>query len=227
MSVEIARHFSAARRFLPPRDGLAVHLDRANVHPAAGAVAAARNQIGEAHFVDLAQVRGHPDLIERARASERDHPHRIQLHPANGRDREFTELTSPTNRLPSASLMTGRTLWKPDVFVAQRILAPPLRSSRLVLSRNVSAKGPAVMPVHALNGMNCAGFPAFVNTSLPAPYCLSSRFGSTTFACTNGSCSVLPATAALNSAFMTRTAGVGRGALAPPLPAPGSCAGTN
>src|SRR3979409_934054 len=74
------RFFSSVR---PPRDGLAVPLYRANVHPSARAVAAARNQIGEAHFVDLAQVRGHPDLIERARASERDHAHRIQLHPAN------------------------------------------------------------------------------------------------------------------------------------------------
>ena len=75
----------------PPRNGLAVHLDRADVHPSAGPVAAARNEIAEAHFVDLAQVRGHPDLIKRARASERDHAHRIELHPANGRDGEFAD----------------------------------------------------------------------------------------------------------------------------------------
>ena len=47
--------------------------DRADVDPSAGAVTAARNQIGEAPFVDLAQIRGHRDPIERTGASERDH----------------------------------------------------------------------------------------------------------------------------------------------------------
>ena len=48
---------------------------------------------GKSHFVDLAQVGIlHPDLVVGvARAAHGDHAHRIELHPANGRDGEFAE----------------------------------------------------------------------------------------------------------------------------------------
>src|SRR5438132_4957349 len=55
---------------------------------------------------------------------------------------------SPTTRVPFASFNTGRTTWKPDVFVNHRMLARPVRSTLLFFSLNVTAKGLSAVPVH-------------------------------------------------------------------------------
>ena len=51
---------------------------------------------------------------------------------------------------PSASLMTGRTPWKPDVFVAQRILAPPLFTL-------VRGDNPAALQTYLRHGFHIVG----------------------------------------------------------------------
>jgi len=54
---------------------------------------------------------------------------------------------SPTSHRPSASFTIGRTWWKPDIFVVQRMRARPVRSAMLALSRSATAHGDVHMPV--------------------------------------------------------------------------------
>ena len=72
---------------------------------------------------------------------------------------------SPTINVPSASFKTGRTTWKPDVFVTHRILAAPVRSSMLPFGWKVTANGASTSPDHTL-----LGSPLAVSSFSAAPY---------------------------------------------------------
>src|SRR5207244_3987027 len=78
------------------QNGFAVHLNRAELNPSAGAMAAARHQVGKADLVYAGEIRiGRPDFLVRIRsrrtAVHRDHSLRIELDPADVPKREFTE----------------------------------------------------------------------------------------------------------------------------------------
>ena len=68
--------------------------------------------------------------------------------------------------VPSASLSTGRTAWKPEVLVTHRTRAWPVRSISPSLREKVIAKGPSsTSPDQTLWGS-----PFAVSSFLPAPY---------------------------------------------------------
>src|ERR1051325_8338831 len=85
---------------------------------------------------------------------------------------------SPTRYVPSASLMSGRTWWKPDILVFHLMRASPDRSTMLVLSRSVAAHGDVHMPVHRCVGLfSSPAAPVMRNSLAAGPYSFSSRFG--------------------------------------------------
>src|SRR6185295_8948097 len=92
-----------SRRFLRLSDnGLSLHrfsedLDRGDVHIAARSMSAARHQIGEANFVNLAQIRMfHP-------VADSDDSRHIELHPSHvgNRDVVLIEINGWTGRAVS------------------------------------------------------------------------------------------------------------------------------
>src|SRR4029434_9520577 len=84
---------------------------------------------------------------------------------------------SPTRYVPSASLMSGRTWWKPDILVFHLMRASPDRSTMLVLSRSVAPQGDVHMPVHRCVGLfSSPALPVIRNSLAAGPYIVTSRF---------------------------------------------------
>ena len=82
--------------------------------------------------------------------------------------------------VPSVNFTTGRTTWKPEVLVDQRILLRPLRSMLLVLCRKVIANGASHSPDHTPNGVvSLPGLPVVSSFLAPGsvPLHLDVRIG--------------------------------------------------
>src|SRR5258706_8694526 len=95
--------------------------------------------------------------------------------------------------VPSASFTTGRTTWKPDVLITQRILPRLERSAKLFFCLKVIAKGPSHSPDHTLNGVvSLPGVPDVSRCFAASPYHFTSTFGSATLVWTIGTCPVWP-----------------------------------
>src|SRR5580704_7693845 len=76
-----------------PLHGGSVHLNRANIHVTAGAVAAPRNQIDKPYLIDFAEVRRVSPIrrfAQRSVATHGQHPIDVKFHPPQAGKREFT-----------------------------------------------------------------------------------------------------------------------------------------
>src|ERR1051326_2755839 len=121
-----------------------------------------------------------------------------------------------------ASLTTGRTTWKPDVFTVQRILARPDMSSALFFWLNVIANGPSHSPDHAVNGVvSLPTVPDVRSLCAASPYQCTTTFGSATLPWMMGTWPVCPA-GCTHSTLMTADATDAHAAPAPPA-ARGAC----